>query len=293
MNRLNAMGSVPVVACLAAMLCLAPAVAFGQTADTSEQTLKALPHDEAFETLGNELGDSVRRSQSDPTIPEILSELDANIAATRKVRELLDSESELTDERVKEISREVGKIAQSFRRIADMAPGVFERRLDEVANIDRVGSRVDFRIADARARMEQLSADNAAIKEMLRNETLPSSEIEKLRLTRQANDAEMHSLEAALAAWSFFAERHDEIRTRIDEQSQDLDVFFHALRENARVYEAASSTLNLANSIREALSDVDSLQNLDVLRSHLVKSWDDLMKIVDEVNDGLLLQSGM
>lgn len=271
---------------------LAPdAPARAQSGEQAEERI--LPHDEALKGLGRELTESVHRSQSDPTIPEILSELDRNIAATRRMRELLESGNEITGEHVEEIAREIGEIAGSFREIAELAPSVFERRLAEISSIDRIGSNVDFRIADARAEMKELASNNEAIGNMLRNETLPASEIEKLRLTRQANEAELHSLEAAVAAWSFFAERQSEIVTRIEDQSDDLDVFFHALKENARVYEAAAQTLKLASSVREALGDLDSLQNLDALRMQLVKSWDDLMKIVDEVNNGLLLQPAM
>ena len=271
---------------------LAPdAPARAQSGEQAEERI--LPHDEALKGLGRELTESVHRSQSDPTIPEILSELDRNIAATRRMRELLESGNEITGEHVEEIAREIGEIAGSFREIAELAPSVFERRLAEISSIDRIGSNVDFRIANARAEMKELASNNEAIGNMLRNETLPASEIEKLRLTRQANEAELHSLEAAVAAWSFFAERQSEIVTRIEDQSDDLDVFFHALKENARVYEAAAQTLKLASSVREALGDLDSLQNLDALRMQLVKSWDDLMKIVDEVNNGLLLQPAM
>ena len=258
-----------------------------------DQDQESLTHEQALKGLGKELTDSVHRSQSDPTIPQILSELDRNIIATRRMRELLESGNEITGEHVKEIAREISEIAASFRKIADLAPGVFERRLNEISSIERIGSTVDFRIADARSQMKELAANNSAIGNMLRNETLPASEIEKLRLTRQANEAELHSLEAAVAAWSFFAERQSEVVRRIDDQSEDLDVFFHALKENARVYEAAAQTLKLASSVKDALGDLDSLKNLDALRIQLVESWDDLMKIVDQVNDGLLLQPAM
>ncbi len=274
------------------VLTLAPHVAANaQATGTPDQ--ESLSHEQALKGLGQALTESVHRSQSDPTIHQILSELDRNITATRRMRELFESGNEITGEHVKEIAREISDIAGSFRKIAELAPGVFERRLNEISSIERIGAKVDFRIADARSQMKELAANNNAIGGMLRNETLPASEIEKLRLTRQANEAELHSLEAAVAAWSFFAERQNEVVQRIDDQSEDLDVFFHALKENARVYEAAAQTLKLASSVREALGDLDSLKNLDALRIQLVKSWDDLMKIVDEVNDGLLLQPAM
>ena len=90
-----------------------------------------------------------------------------------------------------------------------------------------------------------------------------------------------------------FAERHDEVSSKLADQSADLDVFFHALRENARVYDAAARTLKMANSVKLALKDLDSIQNLQAVQNQLVQSWGDLMKIVDEVNNGLILKPGM
>ena len=291
------MADTPRLHLLALLTASALAFAIAGSAPASAQSASNEPapmtHEEALRSLGEELTDSVHRSQSDPTIPEILSQLDRNIAATRRMRELIDSGNDITGEHVQEIAREISEIAASFRAIADLAPGVFERRLAEISSIERIGTAAEFRIADARSAMKELAADNEAIGKMLRNESLSASELEKLRLTRQANEAELHSLEAAVAAWSFFAERQDEIVRRIDDQSDDLDVFFHALKENARVYEAASRTLKLASSVRDALGDLDSLENLDALRTQLVESWGDLMHIVDEVNNGLLLQPGM
>jgi chromosome segregation ATPase len=252
-----------------------------------------LPHDEALKLLGDTLGQSIEATQSDPTIPDILDALDANIAATRKLRELVDGDTTVTEEQMAEIAAEITKIAKSFSSIAELAPGVFERRLAQLGNIDAIGQEVGFRIADAKARLEALREGNAEIDTYVRSETLTRPEIEKLRLTRQANDAEMHSLEAAVAAWTYFSERHADVVARLGDQSTNLDVFFHALKENARVYDSAARTLNMANSLNLALSTLGSVEDLDSLRSDLVKSWTDLMKIVDEVNDGLMLQPGM
>ena len=189
-----------------------------------------LPHDEALKLLGETLGKSIEATQSDPTIPDILDALDANIAATRRLRELVDAEGPVTEEQMAEIATEITAIAKSFGAIADLAPGVFERRLAELGNIDAIGQEVGFRIADAKARLEALRTGNAEIDTYVRSETLTKPEIEKLRLTRQANDAEMHSLEAAVAAWTYFSERHADVMARLGDQSTNLDVFFHALR---------------------------------------------------------------
>jgi len=278
---------------LSAVIAAPPPAAAEDEMGIVRERASNLPHDEALKLLGDTLGQSIEATQSDPTIPDILDALDANIAATRKLRELVDGDTTVTEEQMAEIAAEITKIAKSFSSIAELAPGVFERRLAQLGNIDAIGQEVGFRIADAKARLEALREGNAEIDTYVRSETLTRPEIEKLRLTRQANDAEMHSLEAAVAAWTYFSERHADVVARLGDQSTNLDVFFHALKENARVYDSAARTLNMANSLNLALSTLGSVEDLDSLRSDLVKSWTDLMKIVDEVNDGLMLQPGM
>jgi hypothetical protein len=252
-----------------------------------------LPNDEALKLLGETLGKSIEATQADPSIPDILNALEANIAATKRIRGLVDGADPVTEEKIAEVAKEISKIAKSFDAIASLAPQVFERRYKELSDIDAIGQEVGFRIADANARLAALRDGNAEIDTYVRSETLSHAEIEKLRLTRQANDAEIHSLEAAVAAWGYFSERHADVMKRLGDQSENLDIFFHALKENARVYGAAASTLNMASSLKTALSDLGSVENLDSLRSEMVRSWTDLMKIVDEVNDGLRLQPGM
>ncbi len=252
-----------------------------------------LPNDEALKLLGETLGKSIEATQADPSIPDILNALQANIAATKRIRGLVDGADPVTEEKIAEVATEISKIAKSFDAIASLAPQVFERRYKELSDIDAIGQEVGFRIADAHSRLATLKQNNDEIDGYLKSETLSRAEIEKLRLTRQANDAETHSLEAAVAAWNYFAERHADVMKRLGDQSEDLDVFFHALKENARVYDAAAQTLNMASSLKTALSDLGSIENLNTLRSEMVRSWSDLMKIVDEVNNGLRLQPGM
>lgn len=273
-----------------------PPPAAAQTAPgptTLRDGVEAMPHDQALRYLGETLGRAVEATQSDPTIPDILEALDLNIAATRRIRGYVDDSQTIGDEQIAAIAEEIGAIARSFRAIAELAPGVFERRWQEISNIDAIGTAIGFRIADANARLSELRTENEQIDQYLRNDTLTRAQIEMLRLTRTANDAESHSIEAAIAAWNYFSERQADVMTRLGDQSEDLGVFFHALRENARVYEAAAQTLGIANSLTLALRDLSAIENLEQLRSEIVRSWDDLMKIVDEVSNGLALQPGM
>jgi len=270
----------------------APAVAEETGSSIAEQGA-TLPHDQALKLLGEALGQSVSATQADPSIPDILRALDNSIAATREIREMVEAGDKVSDEQMAEVAKRIDGIAKSFRAISDLAPDVFNRRMAELSDIDAIGEVIGFRIADARARIVALKAQNAEIDKQLRANTLSHSQIEMMRLTRRANEAEVRSVEAAISAWTYFSERHTAVMARLADQSDDLQVFFHALRENARVYEAAAQTLGIANSLKLALRDLSTVENLNALRSELVESWDDLMKIVEEVNGGLQLDPGM
>lgn len=255
--------------------------------------LDTATEDEALRLLGQALGDTVEATQTDPTIPQILTALQNNIDAVHRIRELAEAEETLTDEQITQIAAEIAAIADSFQQIADVAPEVFTRRYQEIATLNAIGEAIGFRIADARSRLDELRADNQRIQAELANaENLTRGDIEKRQLTQQANNAEIQSLEAAVVAWQLFSQRHDEIMDRMGDQTDELDVFFHALRENARVYRAAAQTLNLAKSLHDALADLETIETLEFMRSQLVQSWGDLMRIIDEVNDGLVLAPG-
>lgn len=290
-NRIAGLAVSLVISALVSVVTIAGAHAQDEPLD--QRALDDLAHDEALRLLGDALGNAVEATQTDPTIPEILMALEENIAATQRIRELAEAEAELTDEQMQQIGIQIAGIADSFQQIADVAPEVFGRRYEEIANLEAIGESIGFRIADARARLEDLRDDNARIQNDLLNGDLTRADVEKHRLTQQANSAEIQSLEAAMIAWDVFSQRHGEVMDRMGDQSEDLDVFFHALRENARVYRAAAQTLSLANSLRAALADLETIETLDLMRSELVQSWGDLMRIVDEVNDGLILQPGM
>lgn len=290
---LRAFTSLIAAVLVSAPLASLPTAAAEQDIGIIREQAASLPHDEALKLLAETLGKSVEATQSDPSIPDILDALQANIAATKRIRDLVAGKDPVTEEQIANVAHQISTIAKSFDAIAQLAPQVFERRYAELSDIDAIGQEIGFRIADANSRLAELRRSNDEIDGYLRTDTLSRAEIEKSRLTRQANDAEIHSLEAAVSAWNYFAGRQADVMARLGDQSVDLDVFFHALKENARVYDAAARTLNMASSLKTALSDLGAVENLDTLRSDLVRSWSDLMKIVDEVNGGLRLQPGM
>src|SRR5262245_24718848 len=76
---------------LALGLLAGPALAQNRVPPAPQQSIDRLPHDEALKALGSALGDSVRATQADPTIPDVLKALDTNIAAAKRVRGLVEA----------------------------------------------------------------------------------------------------------------------------------------------------------------------------------------------------------
>src|SRR5262245_19289569 len=118
-----------------------------EDAPPDPRATEALPHDEALRALGGSLGATVKATHSDPSIPGILKALDKNIAAAKHIREMVGGQQKVTDEQIADVSRQVSEIAKSFREIAELAPGVFQRRKHELANIGTVGEEIGFRLA--------------------------------------------------------------------------------------------------------------------------------------------------
>src|SRR5438876_12018423 len=90
---------------LVGALALTPARA--ENAPPDPRATEALPHDEALRALGGSLGASVKATQSDPSIPDILKALDKNIAAAKHIRETVGGQQRVTDEQIAEVSRQV------------------------------------------------------------------------------------------------------------------------------------------------------------------------------------------
>ena len=113
-------------AAVALFLCSALSLssARAENAVPDPRATETLPHDEALQALGGSLGASVKATQSDPRIPDILKALDRNIAAAKHIREMVGGKDKVTDAEIADVARQVSAIAKSFRQIAELAPGV-------------------------------------------------------------------------------------------------------------------------------------------------------------------------
>src|SRR5579864_7604484 len=86
---------------------LSATVARADDARPDPRATESLPHDEALKALGGSLGASVKATQSDPSIPDILNALDRNIAAAKHIREMVSGQQRVTDEQIADVSRQV------------------------------------------------------------------------------------------------------------------------------------------------------------------------------------------
>lgn len=274
------------------------ALAAPATAQLAPNVPIPLPRaEEPVAPLGGQLNQSVAATQADPAIPEILQALDLNIAAISQIRQMveqLSAEGPIGVEQVQEIRSRFATIATSFRTIADLAPEVFARRQSELHDIKVIGDRVGFNIERVIAEIASLNRENEDIARRMSAPNLPPLELEKLEFTRTVNASIVQNLETSVRWWNTFADVHGDLVASLDSQTEKLDVFFHFLRENARLYESVSDTLGVAGEITVALSELETMRDvigrLDEIQADLVTSWQEVTTIMDQVNRQLELR---
>lgn len=249
--------------------------------------------------LGKELTDTVRESQSDPTIPEIMAALDRNIAAVRRMRATIDAigpSGRLTDQQLDQVAGEFETIAKSFADIAAMAPGVFQRRRAELGDLTGIGNRIGFGMIEASREIDTLNRRNGAIDQALKAPNLGTTTVEKLQYEKQVNQTIVRNLQATVTWWQQFAAKHARLMEALDAQSEGLDLFFYVLGQNARLYDSGAKTLRMGRDITTALRDIETMKNVvgsvGEVESRLIQSWGDVNRIMDEVGKQLELRLG-
>jgi hypothetical protein len=281
---------------------LAISLGFGLAAPAKAQLAPQVPiplprAEEPVAPLGGQLNESVAATQADPAIPEILEALDLNISAIGQIRQMVQSltaEGTLGVEDVQEIRERFATIAGSFRAIADLAPEVFTRRQNELRDIEVIGNRIGFNISRVLTEIESLTRQNEDIARQVGSPNLAPLELEKLEFTRTVNASIVQNLETSVRWWNAFAVVHGDLVASLDSQTEKLDVFFHFLRENARLYESVSDTLGVAGEITVALSELETMRDvigrLDEIQADLIASWEEVTTIMDQVNRQLELR---
>ena len=270
----------------------------GPAADAPPAAVAAEP--DPAKGLGDRLKDTVNATQADPSIPDILQALDRNIAAIGRIRESVDAANKaggtVDKDLIHGIAHEFDTIAKSFADIAGKAPGVFSRRRDAMKSLDDIGNRIGFSIAKARSGIADLNNQNDIIQKALKGGSVSETELAKLQLSKQVNDAIIKDFETAIQSWNAFGAAHGKVVAGLEAQSSQLDVFFHTLNENARLSESAARTMRLADSISNALNELKSMQDMvatiNDLQTKMIDSWQDVTKIMEEVDKSLELRMG-
>lgn len=250
-------------------------------------------------SLGRELTDTVRESQSDPTIPEIMGALDRNVAAVRRMRQIVDAigpSGAMSDQQLDQVASEFETIAKSFADIAALAPGVFQRRRAELGDLTAIGNRIGFGMIEASQQIDTLTKRNSAIDQAVRGPGLTTTALEKLQYEKQVNQTIIRNLQTTVTWWQQFAAKHGRLMEALDAQSEGLDLFFYVLGQNARLYDSGAKTLRMGRDITTALRDIETMKSVvgsvGEVENRLIQSWGDVNRIMEEVGKQLELRLG-
>lgn len=71
----------------------------------------------------------------------------------------------------------------------------------------------------------------------------------------------------------------------MEKVEDDIDYFILTLQETAKIYESAYRTVELSMNISNAINNIQEFTSLNDLINEVMKSWDNLDGILDNLTD--------
>ncbi len=175
------------------------------------------------------------------------------------------------------------RVSERFWQIAETAPEVVAKRLNELGNLRGVQREIGANIDELQNSVSQLERRNRTIDSELTLAEERQEPSQRLEIEKQMNASIINSYETAIANWELFATRHERALEILEEQNTSVEDLLFALQANARVYGAAADAARLTREVRTVLTELDQLIHIGDVVNDLVKSWDDLDIIMEEL----------
>ncbi|MEO1019197.1 MAG: hypothetical protein AAFY56_16125 [Pseudomonadota bacterium] len=209
------------------------------------------------------------------------------------IRMLRDSTGEIaglrsrieTEEQVEfdEIVDTLERVSQRFWEIADSAPEIVSSRLRELGNLKGVQRQIGTNIDELQASIDRLKQRNGTLERELELAAEREEPSQRLQIEKQMNASIINSYNTAIANWELFELRHGRALEILEDQNTSVEDLLFALQANARVYGAAADAARLTREVRTVLDELDQLIHIGDVVTELVRSWDDLDIIMDEL----------
>lgn len=213
---------------------------------------------------------------------DIYTKLEANLARFKTFAQNMQSVPNLVDA-LKYLSDELNVLADNFREIANMAPGI-----EDNANLQLTYAK------EAQTRCKEVVAllqnDVAVLEEEihdLETQIILTSDPTlkgKLIVTKKEKESVLNSRKSELIAFEKADVKISEIVDLLEKVVSDLAILLHAINSNANVYDAAAGTVMTYLTLSSLTEGLEPLEDLTGITDDLIGSWDTLNGIVSDLN---------
>lgn len=218
------------------------------------------------------LGDNTRRLRALGALAKQLDTLGGDAVAER----------EITDQ----MARELYAISQTYRALANEAPAVLGRFRAAVRRIEGGIDEAGRMQEDLQRETEQLKADLETAQSRRRDENL--SEVERLKAQVDAE-----SYRARLAMSGQFMRDYleqmvpalEEAVAKSEEEVSRREVFLHALKRNAEVFEAAARIMAVMRDLESARGVLGATPETSSQIESLFQNWVELESLLNTLID--------
>lgn len=232
-------------------------------------------------------------------IPEITTETKKNVTGLKALSEnYVIKNVKKANELLKTTSEKVSKLDKKDKKRKAMEVFVSEYKeivkfymdVTQEAKIEKVRKELMSYYEDTVVFYDSLATmeENLGIEKEIKFSDLKkfegtSSREDKLR--KSAKEAELKNIEQQEKMIKDFKINYGKLIPEIEKVQADVDFFILTLTETAKVYDSAYKTVELSMNIAKAIDNIEELNTLSNLTEDVMKSWENLDTILDNLTN--------
>lgn len=201
---------------------------------------------------------------------EAFDEIQQNLKKFQQINLKL-KQSNNVDSVIDEVADGLKSIAQSYSKIAEM-------RFDVLAFFNqgeiKIGE-IDGQLIKTLSELDDIIKKNQKEIEVLTSKLVNESnqtERRKMEMTIRADKNVINSTKAHILIWNKFQDALVTLKTKLNVRKENIDLLMHGLKQNARVYQAAASAVELRKTASAALKNLSALEKIDDVLGELYKT---------------------
>lgn len=181
------------------------------------------------------------------------------------------------------ISKELGQIAQTYRKVANLQSSIGKFRGERLMDLQETRNRTQRYIELLEVEKNRMTDEVAFSVERSENE-MDEIEKKKLVIGIKAKRCIINSIEGQINIWKNFVRVQERLIQKLELNGKKMDLLLFTLKTNSRVFREAANVSRLRKSAKEAFSNLESLSEMESLLSELQNSWTDVENLVNEIS---------